>query len=672
MSRVVGILTADFRVGEQMESGLGTDLGIQTTTKRTGGAAFVVPNTNPNNVYDTRCYVDDSDSVIVQMYIYIPTGEEPDEEHAIIVLGDATDTDAYKLTIDNSRQLRIYNVTTQIGNASSALAVDTWHRVAFRADVSASSGSHILQGRLNGTEFAGATNLTMTTSPIDQWRVGWNIDGWNGDQDNGQMFIDDVVAHADSGGGQADWPVDCKLDVLYINADEGTPQGSSSSSNDFYEDVGELNDDPQPDDASSYWTIATNNHIAEGQLQPRTDSDVGSSDTINWIAVYVRMACNASGTASYTARIRGQSTGSIDEGDSRSIGKTTWWAYADQWGEKSPGRVSTINPQDSAAWEASDLDNVCVGLKVTDANPDLNITCVAAVVCFSVSSVTYVELISEAALQVDGESDLDSYMELVSVAEAEVDGESNLTSRVALVSEASLQVDGESDLTSYLGLVSAANLQLDGESSLQLLIDLVSEASLSLDGESNLTSILSLISEANLQLNGLSSLSSYLGLSGISSLALNGESFLSLTGVVDLISAASLGLSGESNLTSILDLVSLSELQVDGGSILSSFLNLTSSANLQVNGESALGLLALLNSVSTLQVSGESNLKSYIYLLSEAELILSGESDLITSGLLITGPKIITARNKNTVIVSRDRATGKVVISRNGSKIVRP
>jgi hypothetical protein len=366
-----------------MEGGPSAKFAIQTTTKRSGAASYQMPNTNPNNVYASLHYLDSTDSLIVRAYIYIPTGESPDEEHAFIVMGDGTDADAYKITIDSSRQLRIYNVTTLIGSASDALSVDTWYRVDFRADTSASAGSHILQGRLDGVEFAGATNLTMTTSPITQWSIGWNLDGWNGDQDNGTMYYDDIVATAESGGGQAAFEEDYGLDVLYVNADEGTPDGSSSGSNDFYEDVGETNDDPTPDDATTYWILDANNDVAEGKLQPRTDSGVGATDTIHFIAVYTRIANAGSGTASYTARIRGQSSGTPEEGDSRSHGKTTWWPYADQWSEKSPGLVSYTNPQDFAAWEASDLDNVCVGLKVTDANPDLYLTCIAAIVAFS-------------------------------------------------------------------------------------------------------------------------------------------------------------------------------------------------------------------------------------------------------------------------------------------------
>src|SRR3990167_2052215 len=68
---------------------------------------------------------------------------------------------SYRITLDNSRLLRLYDEDGQIGSASSALSLETWYQVELYMDVTGAGGSHVLRARVDGVEFAGASNRNI-------------------------------------------------------------------------------------------------------------------------------------------------------------------------------------------------------------------------------------------------------------------------------------------------------------------------------------------------------------------------------------------------------------------------------------------------------------------------------------------------------------------------------
>lgn len=116
------------------------------------------------------------------------------------------------LYLDSTSKIRLYNgrTDTQIGSASSALTANTWHYIEIFGDVTNGSGSQTAKARLDGSEFASATNLTIDSS-VNQSNRGFNILTFGPSQgiDVGASFdvyFDDFAVNDTTGASDNSWP----------------------------------------------------------------------------------------------------------------------------------------------------------------------------------------------------------------------------------------------------------------------------------------------------------------------------------------------------------------------------------------------------------------------------------------------------------------------------------
>ena len=83
----------------------------------------------------------------------------PSAENCIWASNDASNlsTLLVYVTLDNAGVLRLYDEDGQI-TGTTTLSVDTWYRIEIKLDRSGSAGSHIVEGKVDGTTFATLSN----------------------------------------------------------------------------------------------------------------------------------------------------------------------------------------------------------------------------------------------------------------------------------------------------------------------------------------------------------------------------------------------------------------------------------------------------------------------------------------------------------------------------------
>lgn len=134
-------------------------------------------------------------TLFVRFYLRVAT--LPSAENRIFVLNDASGlaTPVAYLTLDNSGLLALYDEDGQVGSDSSALSTGVWYRIEVKVDISAASGSHIVEAKINGTAFATASNRTIAGTPLQFLYFGGNLNSEA--QTTGDWFFDDVAVNSE-------------------------------------------------------------------------------------------------------------------------------------------------------------------------------------------------------------------------------------------------------------------------------------------------------------------------------------------------------------------------------------------------------------------------------------------------------------------------------------------
>src|SRR3990167_1968007 len=140
---------------------------IDTTIKRSGAYSIKISSLGsaiPEAVQYEFASAVNSGPFYFRWYLYVVTA--PSAENLIINPWGGPGNNwslnsSYRITLDNSRLLRLYDEDGQIGSASSALSLETWYQVELYMDVTGAGGSHVLRARVDGVEFAGASNRNI-------------------------------------------------------------------------------------------------------------------------------------------------------------------------------------------------------------------------------------------------------------------------------------------------------------------------------------------------------------------------------------------------------------------------------------------------------------------------------------------------------------------------------
>lgn len=299
----------------------------------------------------------------------------PSAANAFLSLAFDVSTECAWITIDNTGALQLNDEDGAIGSASDALATGVYHRVELLLDIRTAAGSHIVAARVNGVEFARATNRSVNNGP-GFLQVGANLR--REAQTQGDWRIDDVAVNDDQGSFQNEWPGDGG--ILYIRPNaagefaQGTRGGADSGS-----DWGQL-DEVTPNGATDYYDLDANNEIIDVNCQSCSDVGIPLNSTISVVNVCSQIRAETAANMTCHNRLKTQNGGTLANGGNITRGNTQF--VSTTVASFSADIYSYTDPQSGERWTPTLVDAIQVGVQVTDATPDCHISAIWAKIEF--------------------------------------------------------------------------------------------------------------------------------------------------------------------------------------------------------------------------------------------------------------------------------------------------
>lgn len=345
---------------------------INTTTKRSGNAAMRVQNTTATTRYAQQQFATNAitSDIFIRVYVYIASA--PSVQTTIIQPRNASGN-APEIRLNTDRTLELWDTVSsvQLGSASSALSLNTWHRIEI----------HLLQGTggsfcnsavayLDGIQFASGTPVT-TPAAAYILRMGVITSA------TVDIYFDDIAINDETGTNQNGLPGDGKVGHLLPNGSGDNAMGARGGA-DSGTDYGQI-DEVTPNDATDYYILDVNNDIFDVALQPSSTLSIASTDYIALVQVGARHVPATAAITSYKARLKSQSNGTLNEGTTTTHNDTTWRTNGDAL-PRNYTLTSYADPQNGLTWTTSRLDDAQAGIQVVDADPDLWVSTLWALV----------------------------------------------------------------------------------------------------------------------------------------------------------------------------------------------------------------------------------------------------------------------------------------------------
>lgn len=290
----------------------------------------------------------------IRFYIYIST--LPNSAVQLARFETTANGNSGNLRLNTNGKIDLQKISGTVVGTSVALTTGVWHRIEISNDA---TGVGSLEARLNGLIFASGANSAQGT-----WaRVAVGSLTANSTTN---MFFDDIAVNDDSGSFQKDWPGDEKMLCLRATAAGDSngflvQVGGTAGAANNYTRINEVT----PDDATTYNGSAV---LSAEDLFNFADSGLSSGDTINVVAVGVRMAdlVGADATAAFKVEIEKTASGTKAQSGTLIPNSTTWktnqaatpWTYP----------LTTYQDPDGAAWTKTTLDSMQAGYIQTATN----------------------------------------------------------------------------------------------------------------------------------------------------------------------------------------------------------------------------------------------------------------------------------------------------------------
>lgn len=347
-----GFELGSLSTGVEITTTSGTQ-AISTTTVRTGARALRVNTTTTTGMVRYHPFASDQAAVGIQRF-YLNAASLPSATTYICRFLDGSNNSAGSIRLTSSGRLQLMTANNnQIGSDSAILSTGTWYMIELKTDA---TGSGTLEGRLDGSSFAsGANNNQGTWSRITIGVITTNA--------TADLFFDDWALNDGSGSTQNGWPG--PGGILHLSpTGAGDSNGWSNTSNAAGSGNNyQLVDETPPNDTTDYVQTGAANTT---DMYALTDSGIGASDTVNVVAVGLRLRNN---TADPTTAVRAQvvktSAGTVAQG-SAIVPNSTAFATQAPVEPRNYSLVTYADP-DGAAWTQATLDTAQAGVKLTTA-----------------------------------------------------------------------------------------------------------------------------------------------------------------------------------------------------------------------------------------------------------------------------------------------------------------
>jgi len=340
---------------------------INTTIKRSGSASL------RSSVIGAQAYITHQYAATAgitnsyyRFYLYVHTAT--DELDTIFLLNSAvTSTDIVSIKLNTNRTLELWKEgsgTVQLGSDSSALTADTWYRIELKVEGTTATAY------IDGASFATGT---LNSGVLNRFDLGCIT------VTTADLYFDDLAINNDTGTVQNGLPG--AGSIVHIRPN-GAGDNNQCTSGD-YTSVDEVT----PDDSLTIAVMAGNGDLFDVACQSHIEVGMSVFDTVRFVQVGIREAAVSNLTESWKLRIKSQTSGTVLEGTETSHNDTTYRSNGDV-----PPRnytlTSYVDPQAGGAWTPTLLDTMQIGVESTDANPDVNVSTLWALVEYISSGIT--------------------------------------------------------------------------------------------------------------------------------------------------------------------------------------------------------------------------------------------------------------------------------------------
>jgi hypothetical protein len=349
---------------------------INTSIKRSGAASLRVnPTASTAYIQQTVSPTGGDGKRYIRVYVYIATAT--DALDSIIVLRENT-INLCSIRMNANRTLEFWDEpgSVQIGSDTAALNTGEWYRVEI--STSSVSGVQTVEAFLDGVSIGSKSISLASPEVVDVIRIG-AVTSTTCD-----LYFDDIAVNDDSGSYQNSLPGSGKIVHLLPNAagdnNVWLKSGGGAGTSTNYQDVDEIT----PDEDTSYLRrTSTGTVVDDYNVESSSSQGISTGDTINLVAVGIR-ARTTSNTANadreVTLRIKGQASGTVQSQADIDISNTGYVTNRDLQ-PRNYQLHAYINPQDSAAWEPSDLDQMQIGVQAdTSSTTELRVSTLWALV----------------------------------------------------------------------------------------------------------------------------------------------------------------------------------------------------------------------------------------------------------------------------------------------------
>ena len=239
--------------------------------------------------------------------VYINVATLPSAANTIITLNNTTGlvgTPEASIKLDNTGAFSLFNgLTSQVGSASSTISTGTWHSLELWFDATGGVGGDTLKARLDGVEFASATNLTILAGVL-AFTVGGNLNAEA--QTTGEWYFDDIAINDSTGSFQNSYPGEGKIIHLRPNA-----AGDNSAWTGTFADIDEVT----PDGTTFIVATGIINIIEDVKIEANF---LNASSIINCVQlgfVYDYAGAIPGGGVDIRLRIKSEPSGTVETAD---------------------------------------------------------------------------------------------------------------------------------------------------------------------------------------------------------------------------------------------------------------------------------------------------------------------------------------------------------------------
>lgn len=333
---------------------------ISTAIKRSGAASLRINPNDDNKIYHIFAAPAPTADHYFRFYLYIaaaPTGNERTIFHLLDIYNYGS-TLSLKLNAD--RTLELWDEDdlnlVQIGSDSPALSLNTWYRI----ELSWVYSGAVATAYIDGVSFASGSGIGGLYVQPTHVYLGAHVTDATLD-----LYFDDVAINDNSGTVQTGLLGAGSIVHLYPNA-AGDIDETLETPNGYLN----VDEKPTPDDATSYVQFAANNDDFLVNCEASSVAGIGSGDNITLVQVGYRHRTAVVNSAGFTPKIESQAGGTLLSGTAFTHNDTTWKTNGDVY-PLNYKLTSYVDPQAGGPWTAALLDTAQIGGTCTDADPDM-------------------------------------------------------------------------------------------------------------------------------------------------------------------------------------------------------------------------------------------------------------------------------------------------------------